>query len=338
MLRELTEKKLKFAVIGLGKMGLLHASLLSVLPNVKLVALCDKSTLMNRLFRKMFSTSGVQVVNNFEKLSRLHVDGVYVTTPISSHSFIIKSLYEKEITRNIFVEKTLASNYQQAKELYEISKKVGGINSVGYMKRFSVIFNKAKELLSQGNMGELHSFKAYAYSSDFLGLTKESKSSAHRGGALQDIGCHVIDLAVWLLGDLEVRGLTSCVKAGIGSETSVSFETIGSAGLKGHFDISQSMPNYRMPEFGLIINCSKGRIEVNDDRLILTSDNNERRKWFKQDCADNVSFFLGESEYFKEDQRFVNSLLNSKPIEPNFHTASKVDLIISQVKECEKNN
>ena len=286
----------------------------------------------------MFSTSGIQVVNDIEQLSGLHLDGVYVTTPISSHSFIIKSLYEKEITRNIFVEKTLATNYQQAKELCETSKKVGGINSVGYMKRFSVIFEKAKELLSQENMGELHSFKAYAYSSDFLGLTKESKSSAHRGGALQDIGCHVIDLALWLLGDLEVSGLTSCAKAGLGSETSVSFETIGLAGLKGQFYISQSKPNYHMPEFGLIINCSKGRIEVNDDRLILTFDNNERRKWFKQDCADNVPFFLGESEYFKEDQRFVNSLLNNEPIEPNFQTALKVDLIINQVKESKKND
>jgi predicted dehydrogenase len=335
--RELTEKKLKFAVIGLGKMGLLHASLLSVLPNVKLVALCDKSTLMNRLFRKIFSTSEVEVVNDLEKLSELYLDGVYVTTPISSHSFIIKNLYEKGITRNIFVEKTLASNYQQAKELCEISKKIGGITSVGYMKRFSVIFEKAKELLSQGKLGELHSFKAYAYSSDFLGLTKESKSSLHRGGALRDIGCHVIDLALWLLGDLEVSGITSYVKAGIDSETSVSFETMGSAGLKGQFDISQSMPDYRMPEFGLIINCSKGRIDVNDDRLILTLANSERKKWFKQDCADNVPFFLGESEYFREDQQFVNSLLNSKPIEPNFDTASKVDLIINQVRESEKN-
>jgi predicted dehydrogenase len=319
-------------------MGLLHASLLSVLPNVKLVALCDKSALMSRLFKKVFSTTGVKVVNDLEKLSGLCLDGVYVTTPISSHSFIIKSLYEKGITRNIFVEKTLASNYQQAKELCEISKKVGGITSVGYMKRFSVIFQKAKKLISQGSLGELQSFKAYAYSSDFLGLTKESKSSVHRGGALQDIGCHVIDLALWLLGDLEVCGLTSCAKAGIDSETSVSFEAVGSAGLQGQFDISQSKLGYRMPEFGLVIKCSKGKIDVNDDRLILISENSERRKWFKQDLADNVPFFLGESEYYRENQQFVNSLLNSEQIEPNFDTASKVDFIINQVRHSEKND
>jgi len=37
------DKKLRVAVIGLGKMGLLHAGILSVLPDVELVALCEKS-------------------------------------------------------------------------------------------------------------------------------------------------------------------------------------------------------------------------------------------------------------------------------------------------------
>ena len=85
---------------------------------------------------------------------------------------------------------------------------------VGYMKRYSVVFGKAKQLLMEGNLGEPQSFKAYAFSSDFLGLTKESKSSAPRGGAIRDIGCHIIDLMLWLLGDFEVRDINSCTKAG----------------------------------------------------------------------------------------------------------------------------
>jgi predicted dehydrogenase len=46
---ETVNKKLKVGVVGLGKMGLLHASLLSVMPNVQLAALCDKSWLMRKL-------------------------------------------------------------------------------------------------------------------------------------------------------------------------------------------------------------------------------------------------------------------------------------------------
>jgi predicted dehydrogenase len=329
----LEKKRLKIAVVGLGKMGLLHASILNVFPDVELVALCDKSALMKRLYKKIFSSVGVQVLDNFEKLSGFNLDAVYVTTPISSHSFIVKNLFTRKIVRNFFVEKTLASNYDQAKELCALAKDFGSTTMVGYMKRFSVVFRKAKELLTEGTLGEPYSFKAYAYSSDFLDSTKKSTSSASRGGAVRDIGCHLIDLALWLLGDLEVRDILSREKTEIGSETSVSFTAQNSAGLEGQFDVSQSMPNYRMPEFGLSLDCSKGRIEVNDDRLIVNLGDGSQRKWYKQDLNDSVYFFLGESEYFREDKEFVNSLLKNRVCEPNFDTAARVDYLIDQVRK-----
>ena len=329
----LGERKLRIAVVGLGKMGLLHASILNMIPNVELVALCDKSALMNRLYKRIFASLEVSVISNFEKLSGLDLDAVYITTPISSHSFIVKNLFAQRIVRNIFVEKTLASSYDQAKELCALVKNLGSITMVGYMKRFSVIFGKAKELLTEGALGEPYYFKAYAYSSDFLGSTKESRSSAARGGALRDIGCHVIDLSLWLLGDLKIRDILSSVRTELGSETSVSFTALNSAGLEGQIDISQSMPNYRLPEFGLSIDCSKGRIEVNDDRLFLTLRNGSQRKWYKQDLNDSVAFFLGESEYYREDQQFVNSLRENRVCEPSFDTASRVDSVIDQVGE-----
>ena len=325
------ERKLRFGIIGLGKMGLLHAGLLNVFPEVELVALCEKSALMNRLFKRIFSKSG-QVVDDIEKLHELNLDAVYVTTPISSHYSIIKDLYAKEVVSNIFVEKTLASNYSQSKELCEIAKNVGGINMVGYMKEFSAVFGKAKELFSQGELGEPQSFKAYAYSSDFLGFTKESKSSASRGGALSDLGCHVIDLSRWILGRLEVCDVLSIVRNEGGSETSVSFAVVNSNGLSGQIDVSQSMPNYRMPEFGLSIKCAKGNIDVNDDRLCLTLNSGAQKKWYRHDLKDGVFFSIGDPEYFRETSHFVNSLLNNRQCETSFDDASMVDYLIDQVR------
>lgn len=323
-------RKLRFAVIGLGKMGLLHASLLNTYKDIQLVALCDKSALMTRLCRSIFSPTGKVVVNDLDRFSELELDAVYVTTPISSHAFIVKDLYAKGIVRNVFTEKTLASNYAQAKEMCEIAGKIGGKTMVGYMKRFSVVFGKAKELLTQGRLGEPYSFSAYAYSSDFLGLTNESRSSASRGGALKDIGCHVLDLALWLLGDVRVEDVVSSNEVG-GAETSVCFTAVSPSGLEGRFDVSQRMPGYRMPEFGCIIDCPQGKIEVNDDRLLLTLRSGSQEVWYRHDLNDNVGYSLGETEYYREDLAFVNSLLGNRMCEPNFETASKVDYIIDQV-------
>jgi predicted dehydrogenase len=331
----LETQKLKIAVVGLGKMGLLHSSILSTFPNTQLVAVCDKSTLMNRLYKKIFKPLGVNVIGDFEKLSSLDLDAVYVTTPISSHSLIVKSLLTEGKVHNLFVEKTLSSDYDQAKELLSLSKQLDTLTMVGYMKRFSVIFGKAKELLSKEEMGKVLSFKAYAFSSDFLGVTKESESSAMRGGAVRDIGCHLIDLALWLLGDFEVSNILSREDTLVGAETFVSFSTQSSMGLEGQFDISQRVPNYRMPEFGLTINCEKGQIDVNDDRLYLTAPNGDKKQWYKHDLNDGVDFFLGESEYFRENREFISSMVEKRACEPNFETAAKVDYIIDQVrKKC----
>ena len=329
----LESQKLKIAVVGLGKMGLLHSSILSTFPNTELVAVCDKSALMNRLYKKIFAPIGVKVINDFEKLSSSGLDAVYVTTPISSHSLIVKSLLTEGKVRNLFVEKTLASDYAQAKELCSLSKQFGSLTMVGYMKRFSVVFGKAKELLDKGDLGDPISFKAYAFSSDFLGVTKRVKIIRHGGGAVRDIGCHLIDLAIWLLGNFAVSTIISREDTPIGSETYVSFSTQTSTGLEGHFDISQRMQNYRMPEFGFSITCPKGLIEVNDDRLFLTLSNGEQRKWFKHHLNDGVDFFLGESEYFRENKEFVNAIVEKRPCEPNFDTASMVDCVIDQVRE-----
>lgn len=325
-------KPLRFAVIGLGKMGLLHASLLNTFKDVQLVALCDKSALMTRFCRSIFSSSEKVVVNDLGKFKELDLDGVYVTTPISSHAFIVKDLYAKGIARNIFVEKTLASNYSQAKEMCDLARKIEGKTMVGYMKRFSVVFGKAKELLAQRRLGEPYSINAYAYSSDFLGLTKESKSSASRGGALRDIGCHILDLALWLTGDLKVNNVISSHQVG-DAEISVSFTTVSSNGLEGRFDISQRMPNYRLPEFGCIIECTKGKIDVNDDRLLLNTKDGSQKAWYKHDLQDNVGFWLGETEYYRENMEFVNSILENRQCEPNFETASKVDSLIDEVRK-----
>jgi predicted dehydrogenase len=326
------EDRLRLGVIGLGKMGVLHASLLNVFPDVELAAFCEKSALMRRLFKKVFSDSGIRVVDGIEKLQGLDLDAVYITTPISTHSLIIKELLAQAIVRNIFVEKTLALNYGQSKELCQLAKAAGGVTMVGYMKRFSVVFGKAREQLSQDYLGKPKRFRAYAFSSDFLGLTKESKSSASRGGALSDLGCHVIDLALWMFGRLEIRDVVSVVRNEAGSETSVCFTAVNSNGLEGQFDISQSVLGYRMPEFGLSIECSNGKVDVNDDRICLTWANGNQQKLYRHDLNDSVHFSIGDPEYYRENLEFVNSLLANRQCELSFDNASVVDYVIDQVR------
>ena len=328
VLEVLSGESLRVAVVGLGKMGLLHASILNVLPNVQLAALCDKGVIVRRFLKKIFK--GIRIVDDLEKLSDLGLDAVYVTTPIASHFLVARTIYLTKIARNLFVEKTLASSYDKAKELCALAHRYGDTNMVGYVRRFAVTFKKAEDLLAQDAIGELISFKAYAYSSDFLG--NRTRTPASRGGVLGDLGCHVVDLAIWFFGEFQLRSAKLASLTGDGSEDSAYFRVEKSNGLEGEFDISWCMENYRMPVAGLSISGSKGIIEVNDDKLELELNNGKSSIWYRHDLSDNVFFWLGGPEYFREDECFVRSVIEGDNAEPSFYTASKVDQIIEQIK------
>lgn len=238
----ISDKKLKVGIVGLGKMGLVHTALLSVMPNVQVVALCDKSWVMRKLAKN--TLKGLLVTDKLDEMSKLNLDVVYVTTPIPSHYGIVKEIYTKDIARNVFSEKTLSSRYAQSEELCRLADKSKGHTMVGYMKRFSVTFRKAKAFLDQGVLGSMISFDAYAYSSDFFGVQKDAISSA-RSGVLEDLGSHISDLALWFFGDL----LSSFRVSSSTSQKydSVNFEVVGMNNFKGKFDVSWVKEGSRMP-------------------------------------------------------------------------------------------
>lgn len=324
---------LKVGIVGLGKMGLLHAGILNFLPNVKISAVCDKSRLILNFSKKVFED--VNLVNDIQKLSRYDLDLVYVTTPIFSHYPITKSLFLEGITKNVFVEKTLGSSYEEAQDLCNLAKESKGVNMVGFMKRFAVTFNKAKNLLSEGILGDITSFKASAFSSDFLGKRNLKKTDS-TGGDLRDLGSHAIDLAHWFFGDFQVDDFAS--KTISNSENSSFFNVKQlDLAINGSFHVSRCMQGYRMPEISVYVRGSNGSLNVNDDQVILKLNSDTPLVWYRHDLQDKVDFLLGGSEYFREDQLFVNSIINSKHVESDFPNAAKVDFIIDQVMERNEN-
>jgi len=317
-------ENLKVAIVGFGKMGLVHAGILNVLPDVEIVGLCEKSSLIRRFSKKLFKK--LDVVDDVKKLENLNLDAVYVTTPIPSHFPVVKTILENKISSNIFVEKTLAQTYQEAQRLADLAKTGQSVTMVGYLRRFCVTFNKARELLQQDAIGEVESFKAYGYSSDFVGLEKQANVASCRGGVLRDLGCHVIDLALWFFDDLKVVSAKNSDQ----DLDSVCFNVEGSR-IAGEFDVSWQKRECRMPEIGLTMAGSKGKLFVNDDQVKLEPSEGSLSNWYRQDLNDNVPFWLGLPEYYREDLHFVKAVDRKLKAEPDFCSAAKVDRIISDV-------
>jgi predicted dehydrogenase len=322
------QKKLKVAIVGLGKMGLVHASILNTLPDVELVALCDTSSFVRKFCSNLLLD--IAVVEDVAKLSDFDVDIVYITSPIPSHYLIVKKICSFGKPVSLFVEKTLSSKYEDTLALCSMVRECKSPNMVGYMKRFAVTFNKAKELLLDNAIGSILSFEGHAYSSDFFGVDETSQMSLKRGGVLSDLGSHVIDLALWFFGDFQVQPIKSVPTD---FQNTVQFKVRSNSAIEGSFDVSWCKEGYHVPEFGLVINGSTGKIAVDDDVVTMKPISGQTTHWFRQDLKDNVGFLLGAPEYYREDEYFVKSILKGIYHEPSFDSASKVDFIIGKVLE-----
>jgi predicted dehydrogenase len=331
-----TEKPLEIGVVGLGKMGLLHSCILNTFPNVKIAAVCDTSSILRKISRKIFKD--VQAINDVFKLSSLNLDAVFVTTPIPSHYPILKTIHSQKIANHVFVEKTLASDFKKADELCNLFQNPAYVNMVGYMKRYSVTFMKAKELIEQGVLGDLVSFNSYAYSSDFAETPQGSTASIARGGVLEDLGSHVVNLALWFFGDLKVDSASTKAVLASGSEDEVQFTVNGRDELTGKVDVSWCRKEFRMPEFGFTVIGNKGALSVNDDKVSLNQKKSKPVNWYRPDLADSVGFLIGGPEYFREDAVFLKAISENGSGCPDFSEASKTDYLIDEIKSKAKTN
>ncbi len=88
-----------------------------------------------------------------------------------------------------------------------------------------------------------------------------------------------------------------------------------------------------MPEVVFLIKGTQGAIEVNDDKVNLSIDGSKGATWYRHDLDDTVPFWLGGPEYYREDAYFIQSIRENLPAEPNFDTASKVDLFIDTIRQ-----
>ena len=83
---------IKGAVLGLGKMGLSHASIVAAQKDVDLVAVCDTSSVVLSGFRKF---SNISTYSDYKKmLDKENLDFVVVATPTKLHYPMVKYALE----------------------------------------------------------------------------------------------------------------------------------------------------------------------------------------------------------------------------------------------------
>jgi predicted dehydrogenase len=323
----------KVGVIGLGKMGILHSGILNSLPNVTLQAICESESFVLRAAKSILPKNTACYKNHHDMLKNENLDAVFVTTPINSHSSLILDIARADRNLSIFVEKPLATSLSQAQEACDVVRDLAGIHMVGFQKRFSPIFKKAKEILVDKALGDLIFFRGYSFSSDVLREAKGWRLSGNSGGVLLDLAPHLVDVTLWLFGEPTdvMSSLSRVYSAEVEDYVHANFQY--ASGLKGNFDACWSIRNFRMPEIRIEVYGKNGTLVVTDDFVTLSTDRHigQTQTLHKQSFNTSVPFLLADPEYTWEDLEFIAKTRERTLPDLNFFEAAKVNSAIDRI-------
>lgn len=201
--------KLKLGIIGLGYIGKVHFYNCLRLPNARLVAAADVSEKALKIAKKMKVD---QIYSDYHQLlSDQNVDAVVVALPTHLHAEC--AILAAENKKHILLEKPLARNPREGQEILAKVAKHGVKIMVGHTNRFFQPYCELKERIDNYELGEIQ--VAYATNVSSGPFIHRALSDAPQpvpdwwwkkeftgGGALIDLGSHMINLSRWLFGDV----------------------------------------------------------------------------------------------------------------------------------------
>jgi len=332
---------IKVALVGAGKMGISHLSILGSHPDVKVVGICDTSKMVLDVLRKY---SPFKCYSDYETmLEETQPDAVFVSVPTKYHAGIVKKVIEKGT--HVFAEKPLCLTVEEGYELVELANSKGIVNQVGYHNKFIGTFNEAKRILDQGYLGEIFHFEGEAYGPVVVRKKQDNWRSdpTQGGGCLMDYASHVIDLINYVLAPItKVKG--SILKSLYSNKVEDSVYALLelSSKVTGVLSVNWSDDTYRKMSTSLTITGSKGKIicDANELKVHFQSANNlagYTKGWNVKNVTDltpSVDFYLRGEEYSAQIDYFVKAIEKKVPNNINtFKSAWYTDQAISFIKQ-----
>ena len=164
-----------------------------------LVAVADVAIAAAQEAQKLFEMR--DAFGAYEELLKVkELDGVVVGTPNRFHAE--QAIAALEAGKHVFLEKPMAMNVREADAILSAMKKSGKVVQIGMVNRFKGSVQSLKHFVDAGRCGSIYAGQTFWYRRrgipGFGGwFTTKSMSG---GGALIDIGVHMLDLGLYLMG------------------------------------------------------------------------------------------------------------------------------------------
>lgn len=142
----------RIGIIGFGYWGPNLTRNFMELPSTELVAVADLNPHRRKHVEDRYTT--VRTTDNYENFFNGSVDAVAIATPPATHYKIAKACLEHGL--HCLIEKPLAQNVREAKELIEIAEQKNLRLMVGHTFEYSPAVREIRRYIDEGQLGEIY--------------------------------------------------------------------------------------------------------------------------------------------------------------------------------------
>jgi predicted dehydrogenase len=333
---------IRMAVVGLGKMGLSHLSIIRAHPDVQLVGVCDTAKFMLEVLKR---NTDIPIFTDYEKmLQQTRPEAVIIATPSRLHAGIVRTSIEHGL--HVFCEKPFCLKWSDSIALSSLAESKGKVNQVGYHYRFVGAFQEVKRLLELGAIGTVNHVLAEAYGPVVLRpkrmLWRTQKEEG--GGSLYDYAAHPVNLLNWFFGmpdDVSGTLINSIFSKDTDDEVYSNMRFPG--GPSAHLSVNWSDESCRKMSVKINIWGTAGRICADRQECQVYLRNTSQtppgysKGWnmrYTTELTSQVWFYLRGEEYSAQLDYFVRCVASGERSNINsFESAAQTDLVLAMILE-----
>ncbi|MCL6548015.1 MAG: inositol 2-dehydrogenase [Alicyclobacillus sp.] len=317
----------RIGVIGLGRIGKLHAENLKAIPGVTVAALADVYIEQHPdpAFRDWAASTGASVItaDYRELLARSDVDAVFICSSTDTHVEIIEQA--AAAGKHIFCEKPVSFHFHETARAVAAAEQAGVCLQIGFNRRFDHNFQRVRAGVVSDEIGTPHILKITSRDPEI----PSSEYIRRSGGLFLDMAIHDYDLARFITGSDVIE-----VFAQGGALINPVFEELGDV------DTAVTVLKFESGAIGLIDNSRRAvygydqRVEVFGSKGCVMVDNDYDNSAHVM-TADGVyrdtpkHFFLERyrDAYVEEARAFVDAVRGQRPVVVGGRDALQAELI-----------
>jgi UDP-N-acetyl-2-amino-2-deoxyglucuronate dehydrogenase len=196
-------KKLRFALIGCGRISKNHFDALSAIPEAEFVACCDIIPERVEEAARQYEIHSVYT-DYMEMIKKEHLDAVAICTPSGLHPLMGIEAARHKI--NVITEKPMALNIQDADELINACDDNKVKLFVVKQNRLNTTMQLLKRAIEKNRFGKIYLAQSNVFwqrPQSYYDQAPWRGTHALDGGAFLNQASHYVDALYWLLGDVK---------------------------------------------------------------------------------------------------------------------------------------